>query len=65
MTITNLGGDNFSVARLGGDEFLGVRRGNYTIEETEQFGQEIIDALNAVESYNNHPYNYFEYNNIR
>lgn len=55
-TVQNLGGDNFSVARLGGDEFLGVRRGNYTIEETEQFGQEIIDALNAVESYNNHPY---------
>ena len=55
-TIQNLGGDEFTVGRLGGDEFLGIRKGDYTVKETEEFGQEIISALNAVESYNNYPY---------
>ena len=55
-TVQSLGGELFTVARLGGDEFLGVRRGEYSIKETEEFGQEIIDALNAVESYNGYQY---------
>lgn len=55
-TVQNMGGDSFNLGRLGGDEFLGIREGVYTIEEIEDFGNEIIRNLNAVESYNGYPY---------
>lgn len=55
-TINKLYINNFVIGRLGGDEFLGILKGEYTIKEVESIGQRIIDELNKVESYNNHPY---------
>jgi diguanylate cyclase (GGDEF)-like protein len=55
-TVQRMGNENFYIGRLGGDEFLIIFRGQHSIEDVKNVGNDIIKELNAVVSYNNYPY---------